>query len=114
MALSEEAVAALVRDAEALDDAGRTDEALVLLAPLVNFTAHGSDPSLPCLCRDCSALAGARVDAGGRGFARAFAVAGSRVLHFWLCDELAEQRAAVRRAVARDMAPRVKASRGPR
>jgi hypothetical protein len=100
------------RAAEALDDAGRTEEALALLVPLVNFTAHDSESPLPCLCRACLERAGARAAAADLSFSRAFAVAGDRVLHFWLLDELADERKAVRRSVAEALKAKVPKAKG--
>jgi Flp pilus assembly protein TadD len=99
------------RAAEALDDAGRTEEALALLAPLVNFTAHDDESPLPCLCRACFGRAGARAGAADLRFSRAFAVAGDRVLHFWLLDELGDERKAVRRSVAEALKAKLRPTR---
>jgi thioredoxin-like negative regulator of GroEL len=41
------------RTAEALDDGGRYQEAIAVLAPLVNLTGHDDDTELPCLCKRC-------------------------------------------------------------
>lgn len=87
------------RAAELLEQRGLFAEALAVLAPLVNFTGHEEAPVLPCLCKTCLASAGAKAETSGMTFTRAFAVAGTRVLHFWLADELAAQRGEVRRAV---------------
>jgi hypothetical protein len=43
--------------------------------------------------------AGAVAETGGVSFHRSFAVQGSRVLHFWLAEELLADRAEVKRAV---------------
>lgn len=87
------------RAAELLDQRGATEEALVLLAPLVNFTGHEEGARLPCLCKGCLPSAGAVAETGGVSFHRSFAVHGSRVLHFWLAEELLADRAEVKRAV---------------
>lgn len=87
------------RAAELLEQRGLFAEALAVLAPLVNFTGHEEAPALPCLCKTCLASAGVKAETSGMTFTRAFAVSGTRVLHFWLADELAAQRGEVRRAV---------------
>jgi hypothetical protein len=99
------------RAAELLEQRGASAEALAVLSPLVNFTGHeagddaGGDAGgksgakLPCLCKTCLPTAGAAAEVDGVTFTRAFVVSGSRVLHFWLIDELADQRAEVKRAV---------------
>lgn len=87
------------RAAELLEQRGLFAEALAVLAPLVNFTGHEEAPALPCLCKTCLASAGVEAETSGMTFTRAFAVSGTRVLHFWLADELAAQRGEVRRAV---------------
>lgn len=87
------------RAAELLDQRGAADEAMALLAPLVNFTGHDEQTALPCLCKTCLPKAAAVTESGGVTFHRSFAVHGSRVLYFWLIDELGEQRAEVKRAV---------------
>jgi thioredoxin-like negative regulator of GroEL len=86
------------RAADALDAAGRRDEALATLAPLVNVTGHDDDAGLPCLCKTCFARAGETAEAAGMTFRRSFAVARNRVLHFWTPRDL--DRPAVRRSVA--------------
>lgn len=87
------------RAAELLDQRGSTEEALVLLAPLINFTGHEEGSRLPCLCKACLPSAAAITETGGVAFHRSFAVHGSRVLHFWLAEELLDDRAEVKRAV---------------
>jgi hypothetical protein len=83
--------------AEALDAAGQFDEAATVLAPLVNVSGHESDTGLPCLCKACLPFAGRTAESGGMQFSRSFAIAQTRVLHFW---QLADQaRAAVRVSV---------------
>ena len=94
------------RTAEALDAAGRRDEALALLAPLVNVTGHDDDAGLPCLCKLCLSRAGETAEAAGIAFKRSFAVAGTRVLHFWTPAELG--RAPVRKSVSEALANRLK------
>ena len=87
------------RAAEALDAAGQRDEALALLAPLVNLTGHDDDAGLPCLCKACLPAAGATATSAGMEFQRSFAVVLDRVLHFWMLTELAGERAGVRASV---------------
>lgn len=94
------------RVAEALDAAGRREEALPVLAPLVNLTGHDDDVGLPCLCKRCLPAAGWTAEASGMTFTRSFAVSGTRVLHFWQLTELEGQRAAVRASVAESMRTR--------
>jgi hypothetical protein len=93
------------RAADALDAAGRRDEAMTLLAPLVNVTGHDDDTGLPCLCKLCLPRAGETAEAAGMQFRRWFAVAGSRVLHFWSPREL--DRDPVKRSVAEALAARL-------
>jgi len=97
------------RAAEALDAAGRRDEAQALLAPLVNLAGHDDDEGLPCLCKRCLPAAGATAEAAGMAFTRSFAVSGTRVLHFWQLVELEGERAAVRASVAVAMRARAAA-----
>jgi Flp pilus assembly protein TadD len=88
------------RAAEALDAAGKRDEALELLAPLVNVTGHDDDAGLPCLCKTCLPRAGQTAESAGMPFQRSFAIVRNRVLHFWMLSELAAERAGVRKSVA--------------
>ncbi|HWO17511.1 MAG TPA: hypothetical protein VNO30_02005 [Kofleriaceae bacterium] len=97
------------RAAEALDAAGRRDEALPVLAPLVNLTGHDDDVGLPCLCKRCLPAASWTAEAAGMAFTRSFAVSGTRVLHFWQLTELEGQRAAVRASVAEQLRARAAA-----
>ncbi|MFT3698894.1 MAG: hypothetical protein QM831_37450 [Kofleriaceae bacterium] len=86
-----------VRAAEELDAAGKLEDAVMVLAPLVNVTGHEVDAGLPCLCKMCLPQAGAKASNGGFAFVRSFAVAKDRVLHFW---QLADQhRAEIRSSV---------------
>ena len=77
-----------VRAAEALDAAGKPDDAVMVLAPLRNVSGHETDTGLPCLCKACIAVAPRAAEAAGMQFVRSFAVADRRVLHFW---QLADQ-----------------------
>lgn len=97
------------RAAELLDAAGRRDEAMPILAPLINLAGHDDDVGLPCLCRRCLPAAGWTAEAGGMAFTRSFAVAGTRVLHYWQLAELEGERAAVRSSVASAMRARATA-----
>lgn len=103
------------RVAEALDADGQREQALEVLAELVNLTGHDDDTGLPCLCQQCLPRAGWTAESQGMTFQRSFAVAGDRVLHFWMLEELAAERAAVRESVAAALqirlAPRTKARR---
>ena len=58
-----------------------------------------NDAGLPCLCKACLPTAGKTATAGELAFTRSFAVAGRRVLHFWM---LADQDRATVRASVRD------------
>jgi hypothetical protein len=94
------------RAAEALDAQGKPDDATMVLSPLVNITGHDDDAGLPCLCKQCLPAAARAAEANGMQFVRSFAVAGTRVLHFW---QLADQhrgdvRASVRIALATRLA----------
>jgi Flp pilus assembly protein TadD len=95
------------RAANALDAEGRGDEALALLATLVNVTGHDDDAGLPCLCKRCLPQAPASAESSGMAFQRTFAVARDRVLHFWMLAELAHDRAQLRGAVASALAIRL-------
>jgi hypothetical protein len=95
------------RAAEALDASGQHGEAAGLLAPLVNVTGHDDDAGLPCLCKACLPRAGTTAEASGMPFQRSFAVAGMRVLHFWMLAELAGDRRKVRASVAEALAARL-------
>jgi Tetratricopeptide repeat len=86
------------RAADALDAAGRRDEALAALALLINVGGHDDDTGLPCLCKACLPRSGETAEAAGMTFRRSFAVARNRVLHFWTPRDL--DRPAVRRSVA--------------
>ncbi|MDQ3335277.1 MAG: tetratricopeptide repeat protein [Myxococcota bacterium] len=88
------------RAAEALDASGKLDEAVAVLAPLINVTGHDEDVGLPCLCSRCLAAAPAAAESEGMKFSRSFAVTNKRVLHFWMLAELEHERAAVRESVA--------------
>jgi hypothetical protein len=100
------------RTAEALDDEDRHDEAAGVLAPLVNLTGHDEDVDLPCLCTRCLPLAGRVALARDMQFVRAFAVVGTRVLHFWLLAEQARDRAKVRASVTSALRVRLAAPKG--
>jgi len=102
------------RAAEALDAAGRREEALPVLAPLVNLVGHDDDVGLPCLCKRCLPAAGWTAEAAGMAFTRSFAVAGTRVLHFWQLAELEGERGAVRASVAAAMRARAAAMKEQR
>lgn len=100
------------RAAELLEQRGASAEALAVLSPLVNFTGHEAGDEagarLPCLCKTCLPKAGTTAEVDGVTFTRAFVVSGSRVLHFWIVDELADQRAEVKRAVGEALRGRLK------
>lgn len=98
-----------VRAAEALDAAGKLDDATMVLAPLVNVTGHEVDAGLPCLCKVCLPAAGTKASSGDFAFVRSFAVAKNRVLHFW---QLAEQhRAEIRSSVTDALHARLTAAK---
>ncbi len=95
------------RAAEALDAAGKLSDATKILAPLVNLTGHDDDAGLPCLCKRCLPAAAATAEASGMSFVRSFAVAGTRVLHFWMLAELARERTSVRASVTEALVTRL-------
>lgn len=70
-----------LRIAEELDAKG--ESAAPILAAFVNLTGHDDDAGLPCLCKRCLPSAPATFAAGGETWTQSFAVAGTRVLHFW-------------------------------
>lgn len=92
--------------AELLDSQGSLDDAVMVLAPLVNVTGHDNDAGLPCLCKRCLPGAGKTASAGELAFVRSFAVADRRVLHFWMLadQDRATVRASVRDALAKRLA----------
>ncbi|MGE0398796.1 MAG: hypothetical protein AB7T06_18960 [Kofleriaceae bacterium] len=92
---------------DALEARGLRSEAASLLASFINFTGHEESPPLPCLCKACIASAPETATADGLSFTRAFVVSGTRVLHFWLPEELAGDRAEVRRAVGERLRARL-------
>lgn len=102
------------RTAESLDAAGRRDEALHVLSPLVNLTGHDDDTGLPCLCKSCLPTSGSTAEAAGMRFTRSFAVRGTRVLYFWQLAELEGERAGVRASVTRAMRDRAAAMKARR
>jgi hypothetical protein len=97
------------RVAEALDAAGKRDEAGAVLAAFVNLTGHDDDTQLPCLCKRCLPVAGANAEAAGMTFERSFAVHGTRVLHFWMLAEQRGERTQLRASVAEAIAARQQA-----
>jgi hypothetical protein len=98
-----------VRAAEALDVAGKPEDAVLVLAPLRNVSGHEADAGLPCLCKTCLPLAPRTAEAAGMQYVRSFAVADRRVLHFW---QLADQhRGDVRASVTNAL--RVRLARSP-
>ena len=74
---------------------------------LINVTGHDDDAGLPCLCKGCLPRAASTAEAAGMQFERTFAVAGTRVLHFWTLTELAAERRHVRASVAEALAARL-------
>lgn len=92
---------------DALDARGLRTEAASLLGGFVNFTGHEDQPPLPCLCKRCIGLAPDTARAEGLLFSRAFVVSGTRVLHFWLPEELARDRGEVKRAVGEQLRTRL-------
>jgi hypothetical protein len=92
---------------DALDARGLRTEAASLLATFINFTGHEDAPPLPCLCKACILRAPDTARADGLLFSRAFVVSGTRVLHFWLPEELAKDRVEVKRAVGEQLRTRL-------
>lgn len=99
------------RAADALDAQGRTTDALALLQPFINFTGHEEASPLPCLCKTCIQSAPVSAASGGASFQRSFVISGTRVLHFWLLDELVAQRQEVKRSVGEALKSRLKRKR---
>ena len=95
------------RAAEALDAQGKPDDAALVLSPLVNLTGHEDDAGLPCLCKTCLPGAARTAEAGGMTFVRSFAVAGTRVLHFWQLSD--QHRGDVRASVTASLRARLAA-----
>lgn len=95
------------RVAETLDERGRRDEAVAVLAPLVNLTGHDLDAELPCLCKRCLPTAGTTATSHDLAFVRSFAVAGTRVLHFWMLADQEPMRAKVRASVTEALRTRL-------
>jgi hypothetical protein len=86
------------RTADLLYAQGSLDDAVAVLAPLVNVTGHDNDAGLPCLCKQCLARAGGDATAGELAFVRSFVVVDRRVLHFWMLAD--QDRTSVRASVA--------------
>jgi hypothetical protein len=74
---------------------------------VVNVTGHDDDAGLPCLCKGCLPHAATTAEASGMQFQRTFAVAGTRVLHFWMLAELVPDQHNVRASVAEALAARL-------
>jgi hypothetical protein len=100
------------RAALALDDQGRHDEAVGVLAPLVNLTGHDDDAELPCLCKRCLPAAAKAAAAHDMQFVRSFAIVGTRVLHFWMLADQQRERANVRASVTDALRARLAAHKG--
>jgi hypothetical protein len=94
--MSGDEIEALERETEPGADRKKIDAAL---AGFVNLHGHDDDTGLPCLCRDCLPSAGVSATAEGMTFFRSFVIAGTRVLHFWMLEEVTAQRENVRRSV---------------
>jgi len=77
------------------------------LAGFVNLHGHDDDAGLPCLCRECLPSAGTTATSEGMTFYRSFALAGTRVLHFWMLADVARDRENVRRSVATALVQRL-------
>jgi hypothetical protein len=75
---------------------------------LVNVTGHDDDVGLPCLCKRCLPHAASTAEASGMRFQRSHAIAGTRVLHFWMLAELARDERHVRATVAEALAARLR------
>jgi hypothetical protein len=97
------------RAADALDASGKRDEAVRVLAPFINLAGHDDDGQLPCLCKGCLPGAGPAAESGGMQFVRSFAIAGARVLHFWMLADQERERRQVRASVADAMRARLAA-----
>lgn len=95
------------RVADALDAAGRRSEALAAVAPLVNLTGHDDGEELPCLCKRCLPAAPDRAQAAGTWYVRSFAIAGNRVLHHWIPQQVAGERRQIRRTVSEALVARL-------
>lgn len=96
---------------DALDARGMRAEAASLLGGFVNFTGHEDASPLPCLCKACVSRAPDTATADGVPFSRAFVVSGTRVLHFWLPDELAGDHTELKRAVGEQLRARLSRQR---
>lgn len=106
-AASAQSAALRARCAEELERRGELAQAQTVLAALVNFTGHDDAGPLPCLCKRCLPAAPVSAQAGGLTFRRSFAVSGTRVLHFWLPEELEPDRRELRRAVGQALRTRL-------
>jgi hypothetical protein len=93
-------VALRARAAVALQAHGRGQEAIGLLAALINLTAHDG-PTLPCLCWRCLNPEQDQAEADGLRFVRRFVVAGERVLYYWAPIDLADDPGLTRTIQAR-------------
>lgn len=70
-----------------------------VLSGFVNLTGHDDDAGLPCLCRECLPRAGVTAEAQGSKYFRSFVIAGTRVLHFWMLEDVSSDRTNVRASV---------------
>lgn len=75
---------------------------------LINVTGHDDGAGLPCLCKACLPSAAETAEAAGMHFHRAFAISGTRVLHFWSPDELKRERARVEATVGDALTARLR------
>lgn len=92
-----------IRELLALDALPEARQALVGLSHL---NAH--DPSgLPCICRRCWELSGARCEHGGLSFTRDVIVKNGKALFFWAPAELAEDATKLRRSVRASLSVRL-------
>ena len=95
-----------LQTAEALDAQGKSDAVAAILATFVNLTGHDDDAGLPCLCKAFLPAAPLAAESNGFAWTRSFAVAGTRVLHFW---QLADQhRGQVRASVTASLKKRLR------
>src|SRR5688572_25297492 len=58
------------------------------VSPPINLTAHEDDTPLPCLCKQCFRPEVVRAQAEGTPFVLGQALAGDRLLYFWMPESL--------------------------
>ncbi len=77
------------------------------VAPAVNLTKHDDKSPLPCLCKECIVSSSERAEAQGMPFVRSSTEALGRVLHYWMPEELANDKDLISRSVRSALSKRL-------